>query len=57
MGELGLFLGAFDFAVTPDGAWKFFEVNANGQWHWLTKHVDLPLVAAMADAFQEGDGP
>jgi ATP-grasp ribosomal peptide maturase len=57
MNELGLFFGAFDFAVTPGGAWKFFEVNANGQWHWLTRHVDLPLVAAMADALQEGDRP
>lgn len=57
MGELGLAFGAFDFAVTPDGAWKSFEVNANGQWHWLTKHVNLPLVETMADALQEGHKP
>lgn len=57
MDELGLFFGAFDFAVTPEGKWKFFEVNANGQWHWLTRHVDLPLVETMADALQEGGKP
>ncbi|MGW0731320.1 ATP-grasp ribosomal peptide maturase [Streptomyces sp. NPDC002851] len=55
MNELGLFFGAFDLAVTPGGAWKFFEVNANGQWHWLTRHIDLPLIETMADALQEGD--
>jgi glutathione synthase/RimK-type ligase-like ATP-grasp enzyme len=57
MRELGLFFGAFDFAVTPAGAWVFFEVNVNGQWHWLTHKTDLPLVGAMADALQEGQQP
>ncbi|MEU2867733.1 ATP-grasp ribosomal peptide maturase [Streptomyces olivoreticuli] len=54
MDALGLFFGAVDFAVTPDGEWKFFEVNANGQWHWLTRHVDMPMVDAMADALEKG---
>lgn len=54
MAQLGLFFGAFDFAVTPAGEWIFFEVNANGQWHWLTRYVDVPMVDAMADALEEG---
>lgn len=54
MAELGLFFGALDFAVTPGGEWVFFEINPNGQWHWLTHHTDLPLVATMADALQKG---
>jgi glutathione synthase/RimK-type ligase-like ATP-grasp enzyme len=52
MGELGLFFGALDFAVTPDGRWKFFEVNPNGQWHWIAVKAGIPLVDAMADALQ-----
>ncbi|MGW7008651.1 ATP-grasp ribosomal peptide maturase [Streptomyces sp. NPDC054933] len=52
MGELGLFFGALDFAVTPDGHWKFFEVNPNGQWHWIAVKAGVPLVSAMADALQ-----
>ncbi len=52
MDELGLYFGALDFAVTPDGEWKFFEVNPNGQWHWIAERANLPLVSAMADALQ-----
>ncbi|WP_143682175.1 hypothetical protein [Streptomyces kasugaensis] len=52
MDELGLFFGALDFAVTPDGRWVFFEVNPNGQWHWLAVKAGVPLVEAMADALQ-----
>ncbi|MFJ5707590.1 ATP-grasp ribosomal peptide maturase [Streptomyces sp. NPDC093105] len=56
MDELGLFFGALDFAVTPDGRWVFFEVNPNGQWHWLAVKAEIPLVDAMADALQ-GESP
>ncbi len=52
MDELGLFFGALDFAVTPGGRWVFFEVNPNGQWHWLAVKAGVPLVEAMADALQ-----
>jgi len=51
--ELGLFFGALDFAITPEGRWKFLEVNPNGQWHWIAVKVGIPLVAAMADALQD----
>ncbi|MEV0266526.1 ATP-grasp ribosomal peptide maturase [Streptomyces sp. NPDC050617] len=52
MDELGLYFGALDFAVTPDGRWVFFEVNPNGQWHWIAVKARIPLVEAMADALQ-----
>ncbi|MFI2431231.1 hypothetical protein [Streptomyces sp. NPDC018693] len=52
MDELGLFFGALDFAVTPDGRWKFLEINPNGQWHWIAVKANVPLVEAMADALQ-----
>jgi len=55
MDELGLFYGALDFAVTPDGRWVFFEVNPNGQWHWLAVKAGIPMVEAMADALQRKD--
>jgi len=55
MDELGLYFGAFDFAVTPDGRWVFFEVNPNGQWHWLAVKAGVPMVEAMADALQRKD--
>jgi hypothetical protein len=54
MGELGLFFGALDFVVQPDGSWCFLEINANGNWHWLVKSAGVPLVCAMAEALQEG---
>jgi ATP-grasp ribosomal peptide maturase len=52
MDELGLHFGALDFAVTPEGRWVFFEVNPNGQWHWIAVKAGVPLVEAMADALQ-----
>ncbi|MGC0415034.1 ATP-grasp ribosomal peptide maturase [Embleya sp. AB8] len=56
MARMGLFFGAFDFAVTPGGEWVFFEVNPSGQWYWLVRRTGVPLVQAMADALQEGIG-
>lgn len=50
MGELNLRYGALDFAVTPEGAWVFFEINPNGQWGWIAHHTKLPICEAIADA-------
>jgi ATP-grasp ribosomal peptide maturase len=55
MDELSLHFGALDFAVTPEGRWVFFEVNPNGQWHWLAVKAGVPMVEAMADALQGED--
>lgn len=46
--------GAFDFTVTPDGAWVFLELNPNGQWGWIEDHTDLPITAAVADLLTSG---
>jgi hypothetical protein len=40
---------AFDFSVTPDGAWWFLEGNASGQWEWLADQCGLPIAGAIAD--------
>ncbi|WP_424644489.1 ATP-grasp ribosomal peptide maturase [Embleya sp. AB8] len=55
MERFGLLFGALDFAVSPDGRWRFFEINANGQYHWLEQHLpDLGITDALVDALSEG---
>lgn len=51
--ELGLRFGAFDFALTDDGAPVFLECNPNGQWGWLEDATGLPIAAAIADLLLE----
>ncbi|WP_432000628.1 ATP-grasp ribosomal peptide maturase [Streptomyces sioyaensis] len=50
----GLNFGAFDFAVTADGAWWFLECNPNGQWAWLEDAAGLSLTTAIADLLENG---
>lgn len=50
----GLDFGAFDFAVTADGAWWFLECNPNGQWAWLEDAAGLPITQAIADLLENG---
>jgi ATP-grasp ribosomal peptide maturase len=50
----GLNFGAFDFAVTADGAWWFLECNPNGQWAWLEDAAGLPITTAIADLLENG---
>ncbi|MFI0895439.1 ATP-grasp ribosomal peptide maturase [Streptomyces sp. NPDC020983] len=52
-----LSFGAFDFAVTGDGAWWFLECNPNGQWAWLEDAAGLPITRAMADLLENGAQP
>lgn len=49
MHRLGLNYGAADFIVTPRGEHVFLEVNPNGEFYWLDKHLGLPLTAEIAD--------
>ena len=48
----GIVFGAFDFAVTPDGEWVFFENNPAGTWSWVENRTGLPIAAAHADYLQ-----
>ncbi|MEU9128407.1 ATP-grasp ribosomal peptide maturase [Kitasatospora sp. NPDC048540] len=54
LAELGLVFGAFDFAVTSDGAWYFFECNANGQWAWQPAETTAAIADALADQLEKG---
>ncbi|MBW1603106.1 ATP-grasp ribosomal peptide maturase [Streptomyces sp. JJ66] len=47
--RLGLPYGAFDFVVTPDGDWRFLEVNPSGQFGFVEQSTGLPITAAIAD--------
>lgn len=44
----GLVYGAFDFAVSPQGRWVFFECNPSGTWGWVEQRTRLPIAAAHA---------
>lgn len=54
LADFGLSFGAFDFAVTGDGAWWFLECNPNGQWAWLEDAAGLPITSAIADLLENG---
>jgi glutathione synthase/RimK-type ligase-like ATP-grasp enzyme len=41
---------AVDMAVTPEGRYVFFELNANGQWMWLEEMAGLQIAEAIAHA-------
>lgn len=49
MARLGLTSGSFDFGVTRDNEWVFFECNPNGQWLWLELQTRLLLARHVAD--------
>jgi len=53
MASYGLAFGAFDFGVTPEGDWVFFECNPAGTWAWVESRTGLPIAAAHADYLQE----
>ncbi|WP_326772985.1 ATP-grasp ribosomal peptide maturase [Streptomyces sp. NBC_01445] len=48
----GISFGSFDFAVTPEGQWVFFENNPAGTWAWVENRTGLPIAAAHADYLQ-----
>ncbi len=47
--KYNLNFGAFDFSLTPDGRYVFFEVNLIGNWLWLEEMVGLGISEAIAD--------
>ncbi|MCE7078884.1 ATP-grasp ribosomal peptide maturase [Streptomyces sp. ST2-7A] len=48
----GIVFGSFDFAVTPDDEWVFFENNPAGTWSWVENRTGLPIAAAHAEYLQ-----
>lgn len=54
LSAFGLAYGAFDFAVTPDSHWLFFECNPGGQFGWIEAATGLPITSALADLLAQG---
>lgn len=54
MRHFGLIFGAFDFIVTPEGDWRFLEVNPNGQWHWIEQETGVPIARSIAELLAKG---
>ncbi|WP_327369191.1 ATP-grasp ribosomal peptide maturase [Streptomyces sp. NBC_01217] len=52
MTSYGIVFGSFDFAVTPEDEWVFFENNPAGTWSWVENRTGLPIAAAHADYLQ-----
>lgn len=51
---LGLVFGCFDFIVTPDGSYVFLEVNEMGQFLFVERCCDLPLLDAFTSFLMQG---
>lgn len=49
MRSMGLYFGAIDMILQPDGKYVFLEVNPQGEWGMLQKYLDLPIAAAIAE--------
>lgn len=54
--RLGLPYGAFDFVVTPEGEWRFLEVNPSGQYGFIEQATGLPITAAICDYLEGTTG-
>lgn len=49
MAHYQLNYGAIDFGVTPDGRWRFYEINPAGQWQFIAAATGLPIAQAHAE--------
>lgn len=54
LAAFGMTFGTFDFAVTPDDRWVFFECNTQGQFGWIEAATGLPISIALADLLEKG---
>lgn len=48
LATFGLTSGSFDFGVTEEGEWVFFECNPNGQWLWMELKTNYPIARRFA---------
>jgi glutathione synthase/RimK-type ligase-like ATP-grasp enzyme len=49
MQRLNLSFGAIDMIRRPDGAYVFLEVNPQGEWGMLQKHLGYPIAETIAE--------
>lgn len=48
MDRQGLVYGALDFRRTPEGEWRFLEINPAGQWLFVEEQTGQPIAKAVA---------
>lgn len=53
MKKMALNFGAIDLIEMSDGQFVFLEVNASGQWGWISQLAGLPVEDAVADMIQD----
>ncbi|EFK96470.1 hypothetical protein LDC_1500 [sediment metagenome] len=53
MKSFGIHFAAFDFAVTPDDEYVFFEMNPNSQWVWIEHYTDLKITDELIEALHK----
>ena len=44
---MGLYFGAFDFILDPDGRYVFLEMNPFGQWVWIEQLCTLRIADSL----------
>ena len=52
--RLGLVFGCVDFVVTTDGRAVFLEVNESGQFLFVERYAEIPLLDAFAELLLQG---
>lgn len=50
MKQVGLYFGALDVILTPEGQYVFLEVNPTGEWGMLERDLGLTISEAIANA-------
>ena len=51
---LGLVFGAIDMILTPDDDYVFLEINPAGQWLWVERKTELPLLDSFCEMLIQG---
>lgn len=47
--RLGLHYGGADLILTPEGEWRFLELNPGGEWLWVQEAAGLDIAGALAE--------
>ncbi|HEY6250971.1 MAG TPA: hypothetical protein VI685_13505 [Candidatus Angelobacter sp.] len=54
MKRLNLVFGCIDMVVTPDNRFVFLEINPMGEWLWIERNTELPLLAHFTEMLIQG---
>ncbi|NBD12966.1 hypothetical protein [Corallococcus silvisoli] len=52
--SLGLAFGALDLILTPDGDYVLLEINPAGQWLWIERETQQPLLDNFTEMLVQG---